>query len=162
MALSQVERLNLKRLLFISIVMLCKFDFGRQFEEIRSSNYCACLPGSQLTFDCLTQDGVATVWSGSTFFGQCDSRQIILNHFSFSTQNNREGGQCGDSLVAYIIGEFNGTYISRLNVTVTEDKNNTTIVCAAELANTAKKVALNKTLLVADNWSSGTGIYIIG
>ena len=38
-------------------------------------------------------------------------------------------------IVAHSIGEFNNTYVSQLNVTVTEDMNNRTIECVADAGN---------------------------
>lgn len=118
------------------LVMCTKFDqyyVKGTIIELTSSSDCSC-PGDGLILDCLVHDGVATLWQGSTF--DCASNQIILTHDRFSRQQNQAGGECNDGkIVAYIIGEFNGSYISRLNVTVTEDMNNKTIECAAELLN---------------------------
>ena len=120
-----------------------------RISELISSSGCSC-PGDQLTFDCLVEDGVATVWQGSAF--DCNHEgpnMIILRHSQFS-QQPPAGGECNDGrIVAQSIGVFNGTFMSQLNVTVTEDMNNKTIKCAAEHVNGTQSNSGTYTITIA-------------
>ena len=135
--------------IFLAIVLIMLFKeqswhFGPQFSvELNSSlgsnlsMNCVC-PGDQLTFDCLVEGGIATVWQGSAF--DCNNEgpnTIILRHSQFSQHQPAAGEiRCnGGRILAHSIGVFNGTHISELNVTVTEDMNNKTIECTAEYIN---------------------------
>ena len=129
-----------KNFIIVVISVLTSFRHNQQYvivegtiNELISPSGCSC-PEDQLTLDCSVQGGVATVWQGSAF--DCASNQIILLHNKFSDWQSPAGGECnGGKIVAHSIGEFNNTYVSQLNVTVTEDMNNRTIECAAEHTN---------------------------
>ena len=92
---------------------------------------CTC-PGDQLTFECTSFGGIATVWHGSAFnCGYQDGLkvrdEIILIHNRF---NSGVEGECGNSgqILAQSVGVENNTYFtSVLNVTVSTDMNNRTI-----------------------------------
>ena len=129
-----------------------------RISESMSPSGCSC-PGDQLTFDCLVEDGVATVWQGSAF--DCNNEgpnTIILRHSQFSQHQPAAGEiQCnGGRILARSIGVLNGIHISELNVTVTEDMNNKIIECTAEYTNGTQSNSGTSIVTVA------TGKYIKG
>ena len=125
---------------------------GRISEFIPRSG--CCCPGDQLTFDCLVEDGIATVWQGSAF--DCNHEgMIILRHSQFSPQQPARGEYNDGRILARSIGVFNGTFMSQLNVTVSEDMNNKTIECAAEYINGTQSNSGTSTVIVA------TGIIVL-
>ena len=105
---------------------------------------CVC-PGDQLTYECSSFGGVATVWHGSAFSncsGQ-DNNEIILRHSRFNvlgtTSSATAALDCnGQSLVARSIGVINDTFTSQLTVNATIDTSNKTIQCDREDANGTK------------------------
>ena len=143
-------------ILAVALIMLFKEQSCVEFSSLSlgsNQSHCAC-PGDQLTFDCLVEDGVATVWQGSAF--DCNHEgpnMIILRHSQFSQQLSQPaGGECNDGrIVARSIGPgvLNGTYLSELNVTVSEDMNNKTTECVAEYINGTQSNSGTSTVTVA-------------
>ena len=147
----------IEKIVVISVLTSPRYDQQYMIVEgeLISPSGCSC-PGDQLTFDCSVQSGVATVWQGSAF--DCISRSIILLHSRFSEQSLPAGGECNDgNIIAYSIGEFNHTFISQLNVTVTMNMNNKTIECAVEYPNRTQLNSGKSTVKIA----TGTVIIII-
>ena len=154
--------------IYLAIVLIMLFkehsdswdiNFGIQPVELSSFNYLCVYPGDQLTLDCTVQGGVATLWKGSTF--DCS---INLLHSGFSSrQQSPAGGECNNGkIVAHSIGGLNGTYISQLNVTVTKDMNNYTIItCAVLYPNGTDNVMVQNTLIIVDAVTAGLGIVLL-
>ena len=114
---------------------------------------CTC-PGDQLTFECTSFGGIATVWHGNAFnCGYQDGLklpdEIILIHNRF---NSGVEEQCGNNgqIIAQTVGVENNTYFtSILNVTVSPDMNNRTIECDTENSDGSRMKVGKHTMMIA-------------
>ena len=117
------------------------FEGRNSYFLVPASDTCVC-PGDQLTYECSSFGGVATVWHGSAFSncnGQ-DNNELILRHSRFNvlgtTSSATAALDCnGQTLVASSIGVINDTFTSQLTVNATIDTSNKTIQCDREEAN---------------------------
>ena len=155
LSLTGITMVAVRELWMITIVLfVCSVSSDTSIQKISEfllPSGCTC-PGDQLVFECSVQGGVATVWQGSIFDCGHGVHSIRLRHSKFNLQQSARG-ECNNRLsqpiVAQSIGVFNGTYISQLNVTVTEAMNNMTVECTAEYVNAITSIISISTVIVA-------------
>ena len=112
---------------------------GSNFELI---SYCGC-PGYTLSYKCAVAGSDhlgTTVWSGSAF--DCSGGEInLLHRFYNGTESDtgvRAYGECNNSsIVAQGVRVENGTYISQLNISVSNDMIGRSIECFDATADSA-------------------------
>ena len=127
---------KLNHVIVVLVVVLASNPLG---EVLADSTTCAVCPGDQLTFECMTFGGIATIWHGSAFDcgyqdGQKLPDEIVLRRSLFNSQVERRCGS-NEQIIAQTVGVVNNTYFtSQLNVTVSSDMNNRTIECDTESA----------------------------
>ena len=82
-------------------------------------------PGDALTTECAIMGDGATVWLGTAFQCKDSSNEILLLHRLFG-ESYSYIHTCNNGAA---LGVVNDSYISQLNVTVSLELNNTTVVC---------------------------------
>ena len=86
---------------------------------------CSC-PGEVLSFKCNVVGGGSTIWSG-TALQECGAGDIILRHDRFGNDISRI---CSGAIIIESLGvSGDNCYNSQLNVTVSDEFNNTSIKC---------------------------------
>ena len=109
---------------------------------------CLCHgPENVLVFICSVNGGGATIWTGSIFNCHHGS-QIILRHSMFG--NSRRS--CNDgNIVGYDVDVTNNTYSSQLNVIVSPEMHNGTVVneCIHDTLNATSVLVGAYTLILA-------------
>ena len=98
------------------------FTGGERFIQLTD---CIC-PGYLLQLECTTVGFGSTVWNG-TGFNCPPSNAIVLRHSQF--ENGTIGSCNSRTIFGYSIDQVGVQYTSRLNVTITRDLDNKTIVC---------------------------------
>ena len=97
-----------------------------------SRNGCVCL-GDTLTYNCtvIGSLGGATIWRGSALSGcHPNDDEIVLLHSRFTMSNGGTFGVCNNGdIVGRSIGIEGSNYTSQLNVIVTPDIIQKTIMC---------------------------------
>ena len=91
---------------------------------------CVC-PGYTLVYECTVATGgrgQLTVWKGTAFDCPSDANSIILSHSDDSDSVTIK--QCNNGLImANLVNENNGYYISQLNITVSSGLIGLTVEC---------------------------------
>ena len=89
-------------------------------------------PGCELVVECTIIGGGATVWQG-TIFDVCQNEKITLRHSQF-TSGIVIHESCGtrQPIVGRSVSVANGSFISQLLITFSEDLVNKTIECASD------------------------------
>ena len=88
---------------------------------------CAC-PGGMLTFNCTAVGLGSTLWIGTAFDCTDRGNEILLRHRRFTTGG--VNGTCNNgAIVGRSLEVVDNCYTSQLNVTVSSNLNNKTIVC---------------------------------
>ena len=113
---------------------------------------CIC-PGHEAVFECTVDDGVTTVWRGSAL-ENCSDGSIILRHSKFD-EGHTINETCGTSgpVVGHAISAENGSYVSQLTISVTQQIIGSLIECTADVEQ------LNSSGIQI-RLSTGTGIII--
>ena len=139
--------LKVRRVSMLLMVLIVALRVNQTFGVTESRTVCAC-PGDQLTFECASLGGAATIWHGSAF-SNCVNREIILRHSRFYSQVD---GRCGNNeqIIAQSVGVVNNTYFtSILNVTVSTDMNNRTIECDTDNVDGSRVSVYAATIMTA-------------
>lgn len=114
--------------------MILIFDAAAS-NELSFLSGCTC-PGYDITYMCKVcgTDTTTTVWEGSAFQCPENSDEISLRHSQFNVPNEQETGDCSNgAIVGYSIGiEDQDCYVSRLDVTISQSLNGTTVECTFE------------------------------
>lgn len=91
-------------------------------------NDCTCLGYTQ-TYECSISGGGLTVWNGSAFDCLHTQNGISLRHSQFV--DSQAAGECNNgTVIASSIGISGGCYVSQLNITITPERVNESIMCA--------------------------------
>ncbi len=107
--------------------------------QLKLTNYCTCQDNHvySLTYECEVmghQFGL-TLWNGSAFDCARMGNEISLLHYLYKNNSIhvRASGECNNgSIVAQIVRVKNSTYVSQLNVTVSDGVIGKTIECLYE------------------------------
>ena len=108
---------------FYVLILVCHSVSASASNIISQAILC---PGDVLTTECTNMGGVATVWRGTGF--RCDSngdKIVLLLGGSYNPTGSCNNG----AIVAQGLGFVNGSYTSHLNVTASQELNNTTVEC---------------------------------
>ena len=97
--------------------------------RLLSSSQCTC-PGDTLTYECalMGSSGGATIWTGTAL--NCPSDEIVLFHQRFTELGGTIRTCNHGTTVAQSLYFRNNYYFSQLNVTITHDVMERTIMCA--------------------------------
>ena len=107
---------------------------------------CICPGLSVVSFRCSITGGGTTIWQGSAI--EPCVNNIILNHLDFDGRG-RPRGECTErGIVAYGIDSFQNTYVSQLDVWISNELQGKTIICAYD--NGTAEVAVGSTVLITN------------
>ena len=88
---------------------------------------CNCL-GYNQTYECSVSGGGLTIWNGTAFDCSRTQNEIRLRHSQYG--DSQATGKCNnDTIIATSVGALGACYVSQLNVTITPEKINETIMC---------------------------------
>lgn len=107
-------------------------------ESFTPATDCVC-PGHIVTYQCIVQGELLTVWQGSAF--QCASREVTLTNIEFGT--SAAFGECNTDEITIVgrgLSIDNGCYTSELNVTFVPALQGTTVTCSVDNGTHSREV----------------------
>lgn len=97
--------------------------------ELTMLTMCTC-PGHELVFECITDDGAATIWHG-TALDECDS-EIHLRHSQFNiTDGYVISKTCGaiGQVTGRAVSAQNQIFVSHLTLNFSQNLSGSTVIC---------------------------------
>ena len=105
-----------------------KFVLGESRNRFAQLENCTC-PGYTQTYECSIFGGGLTVWNGSAFDCSRTQNEIRLRHSQYSMDSQATGRCSNDTIIGSSVGISEGFYVSQINVTITPERVNETIMC---------------------------------